>query len=494
MKIKIALFFDGTCNNKHESIDTMTNVGKLFNVHQGVDIAQLIESNSTDDIPSLKLFKLYIRGVGTKKYAQDLDDLDDDFYENIVFGSAFGAGGHDRTRYTSRRVCELVHAIQSVPPECTDGSAVRIDWDLFGFSRGAALARHFVNVIYLNLWPTNSNLESSGISAKLAEIKHHIRFLGIFDTVGSFGIPGNDIDPYQFDVDNSKVDYIYHLCAEDELRANFDLQSVQTSGLNSPIKSLSSKTGSQLAIDKMENPPLFDTYMCDLEDVATMKHELQSYSKWVVEESYPGVHGDIGGGYGSTFDQGLNNNFLSRIYLRKMHVMALAMGVEFYSIDQCTLKFAESWYLQDSLKQRFEQLIEHYQNNPTLKVKHQIFRCHQRYRDVADYDFKRKNFRFSNYSRIRKKFLRDFDRYRIELVRALLIDDCFDSSQEADIFFQQYEGFRNDYIHTSHFPANGLPGMDAQKAPIDFDAWPAKQLKEQRYYMNLSFQLQRKIY
>jgi hypothetical protein len=484
MKIRIALFFDGTCNNKHESTNKMTNVGKLFDAHQGSDIAILNQAISLPTKDIKPVFKLYIRGVGTKKYSQDLDNLDDDFYENIVFGSAFGAGGHDRIRYAVDSICQLVKSIERESTQPVNDFVSSIEWDLFGFSRGAALARHFVNVIFKSLWAANCKTAKVSMIQKMAQINHHTRFLGLYDTVGSFGIPGNDIDPFTFDVDNSKADHIYHLCAEDELRENFDLHSVYSKKFK----------GNKQVIPDEDVDRELQTYCSDLEDVEQTKAQFKDKPKWCIEESYPGVHGDIGGGYGSVFEQGLDNNLLSRIYLRKMHVISRAVGVDFEPIEQCQARYPDAWRLEDNVKQSFTRLINQYHSNPILKTKHLIFRCHQRYRVVADYDFKRKNFRFSNYGRIRKKFLRDFDKYRIELVKSLLIADCFDRLTDAEAFFLQYDEFRLNYIHTSHFPANGLPGMDAQKAPIDFNEWPAKQLRSQRYYMNLDFQLQRRIY
>jgi len=79
------------------------------------------------------------------------------------------------------------------------------DIDIIGFSRGAALAREFANMIYergildtvhektgrISYWSGKEFTKSSSV---LLDEKPDIRFVGLFDTVGSFGIPGNDIN------------------------------------------------------------------------------------------------------------------------------------------------------------------------------------------------------------------------------------------------------------------------------------------------------------
>ena len=69
-----------------------------------------------------------------------------------------------------------------------DATGERQQIDIFGFSRGSALARAFANMVRERGIP----LKGSG-HVKGEDVK--IRFLGVFDTVASFGWPGNDINP-----------------------------------------------------------------------------------------------------------------------------------------------------------------------------------------------------------------------------------------------------------------------------------------------------------
>ena len=80
--------------------------------------------------------------------------------------------------------------------------------DIIGFSRGAALALHFANQV---------QEEQAGAE---------VRFLGLWDTVGCFGLPGNDLN-IGWDLtlpDNVKK--CYHAMALDERRGNFCLTRV----------------------------------------------------------------------------------------------------------------------------------------------------------------------------------------------------------------------------------------------------------------------------
>ena len=80
--------------------------------------------------------------------------------------------------------------------------------DIVGFSRGAAIALHFANVVAerYNCTP--------------------VRFLGLWDTVPSFGVPGNEIDwgwKLGYPVTTERC---VHAMALDEARYNFPLHRV----------------------------------------------------------------------------------------------------------------------------------------------------------------------------------------------------------------------------------------------------------------------------
>ena len=81
--------------------------------------------------------------------------------------------------------------------------------DIIGFSRGAALALHFANQV---------QEEQPGAE---------ICFLGLWDTVACFGLPGNDLNIGRHLKLPDNVKHCYHAMALDERRGNFCLTRVE---------------------------------------------------------------------------------------------------------------------------------------------------------------------------------------------------------------------------------------------------------------------------
>lgn len=167
----------------------------------------------------------------------------------------------------------------------------QINISVFGFSRGAAEARAFVNWLY-------DICENDGGHYKLAGIPLRLDFLGIFDTVASVGIAGaftNGIlgleGRQSWASDNMqihpKVESCLHIVAAHEVRATFPLDSVRIEG---------------------------------------------DYPSNAKEYVYPGAHSDVGGGY-TTGAQGKTDG-LARIAGFEMYCAALAAGVPFLTFAE----------------------------------------------------------------------------------------------------------------------------------------------------------------
>lgn len=149
-----------------------------------------------------------------------------------------------------------------------------------GFSRGAAQAREFANMVrergILNR-ATGKNFEDVSV-----------RFLGLFDTVASMGLPGNNINvTYDLKIDPEFVKSARQAVAADEFRFQFDLSSIGTGFGKMPSENF-------------------------------------------VERYFRGAHSDIGGGYSP--DSRGKVNSLARATLHWMHQEALAQGVPFREI------------------------------------------------------------------------------------------------------------------------------------------------------------------
>ncbi|MBC3766802.1 T6SS phospholipase effector Tle1-like catalytic domain-containing protein [Neptunicella marina] len=234
---QIGVFFDGTGNNKYVDyqIDDdqfePTNIAKLY---------ELYPSNL-----SHQQLKIYIKGCGTK----DVDDLQNLPEQDPNYSRLMMATGFD----VSSKVYSALEQIAAVTPE-----AKSVCIDVFGFSRGATASRFFINKIRelglkgdCTYWP--------------AECEVRVRFCGLFDTVGSIGLPGDkDNLLMELDLSPDVADYIYHLTASHEYRDNFPLTSI----LTLPIGNISSNN-----------------------------HCPQPVCEHFVEEALYGSHADIGGGY-----------------------------------------------------------------------------------------------------------------------------------------------------------------------------------------------------
>ncbi|QNA90178.1 DUF2235 domain-containing protein [Massilia sp. Dwa41.01b] len=167
----------------------------------------------------------------------------------------------------------------------------QINVSVFGFSRGAAEARAFVNWLH-------EICKSDGGGYTLAGIPLRLDFLGIFDTVASVGIAGafatgvlGSEGRQSWASDNMQihpnVESCLHIVAAHEVRATFPLDSVRVEG---------------------KYPPNVKEYV------------------------YPGAHSDVGGGYSSNA-QG-KTDALARIAGFEMYCAALAAGVPFLSFTE----------------------------------------------------------------------------------------------------------------------------------------------------------------
>ncbi|MGA7306586.1 MAG: DUF2235 domain-containing protein, partial [Rhodothermales bacterium] len=226
---QFGVFFDGTGNDMQNALadskddDAPTNVAKLFKLYR------------TDaDSP---LGAHYNDGVGTHPGESN---------SKVDMGIAYSFGRR------VRRAIEESRQFFKHTPLAKEGVI-----DVFGFSRGSASARAFVNEV-MKLNETDPDYWGG------ARIK--VRFLGLFDTVGSVGVPGDDDNnnvfaatgldgPIVIDVAADSVGCAYQLTAGDEQRENFPLSSLR----RAPEASL---------------PDDWD------------------------EIELPGAHSDIGGGYG----------------------------------------------------------------------------------------------------------------------------------------------------------------------------------------------------
>ena len=226
-----------------------------------------------------RLFKIYVEGIGTN--TQSPTKAEDYKKDDNVQGPAFGMGSAgiiDRVREAIKKITDLI--------DINDNFYLnKITFDVFGFSRGAAAARHFVYVVtHPEYIPkTNSNRETLDIQGEILNpeyykkaprygllgilldqkgwltdnVKVEARFAGLYDTVSHHGLfQDNDIKDLGLDSIN-KANYVVHMVAADEHRYNFDLADISSVAKTSP----------------------------------------DSGKKGGIELFFPGVHSDVGGSY-----------------------------------------------------------------------------------------------------------------------------------------------------------------------------------------------------
>ena len=294
-------YFDGTNNNRDEDMSTLShsNVSRLY--------------NAAYKEPINGLNAIYIPGVGTP--FPQIGEVTP--HET---GASRGSMGAERIRYAVLRIVNRISVVLTSKLIVQDKEiplAVGSDdnytgWnhrltaliaqmrqrqqgpqieeiilDVFGFSRGAAAARSFVNQLLRHFSPNGKFFCS---------VPLRLRFMGLFDTVASVGladsmpVPGveghQDWGDQDLLVIPPQVEQCVHFVAGHEGRKSF------------PVDLVLRKDG--------------------------------SYPPNCTEVVYPGMHSDVGGGYGPG-DQGKarhdQNQLLSQIALNDMYERALKAGV-----------------------------------------------------------------------------------------------------------------------------------------------------------------------
>ncbi|MGE3613931.1 MAG: DUF2235 domain-containing protein, partial [Sulfurimonas sp.] len=290
-------------------VNGYTNIKRLFEHYKGFDPLNLKESEPRKYTKDR--FKVYASGDGcVDPYESKALESD----SKIGLGLAFGETGV---------LAHIVYTCDKIAKNLRESGNHQVDelvLDVFGFSRGAAEARHFVssimkqyevlssttrsytldtsdssknlfepfypkedgvytiisNKVYFN--PFRTDIEKITISKGSGKNRHTVnyynpyfkkyvkdifidsisfRFIGIYDTVAHYGIcQANDNEDLNLDFQEEKLGRLVHLIAEDEYRKNFALTHIN------------------------EN--------------AAKKFQTKAKMK---EIHLPGAHADVGGGY-----------------------------------------------------------------------------------------------------------------------------------------------------------------------------------------------------
>ena len=330
----ISFFFDGTGNNQAADKPTNehTNVARLFLAHKNK--------------PSEGVFSHYIEGIGTR------------FERNDESGwsqgkQAVGKGGQSRLDLAMKKLKECLLLAYS---KFNSQQQVTVNVHLFGFSRGAALARAFALSI-----ASHCTLKAN-VGWQFRHVKGftpiRIRFMGLFDTVASVGIPmsfnlpGAKILTLSALLDKYSLDLLRTVLNERAEGIGADILFKTPNSLFS-VKALAfSSKGVDPAPGANNGHLDWGQFMAIPKMVETCLHLVAGHEtrnsfplECIPSEKagrrqvvMPGAHADIGGGYrpgegarGLGLSKGEPNSgpILSTLSLRYMYTEALAAGVPF---------------------------------------------------------------------------------------------------------------------------------------------------------------------
>ncbi|MBV6825315.1 type VI secretion system tip protein TssI/VgrG [Pseudomonas sp. PD9R] len=269
--LRIGVFFDGTGNNKANSETVAACYAPDANLAEaaeeiqrhcaaygydgdgsspdnsyGNDVSNIVRlydlyaDHSHKPMPETEKkasLRVYIEGVGT--ISNDEDSLPSQLTGLGKTGVAA------RVKQSPAAILKQIRLFREENPEVI---IEKIEFDIFGFSRGAAAARHFANEVLkgrhgvlAKALPAGSSVLSRGFYWRLkSEVS--INFIGLFDTVASIANPvlldftgaNSRNTGINLKLPDGCANKVVHLVARDEIRENFALNSLGSHDLLLP--------------------------------------------------------------------------------------------------------------------------------------------------------------------------------------------------------------------------------------------------------------------
>lgn len=327
INVRLNLFFDGTTNNKtntearnesSKNHETYIKEGNKNDDSFENDYTNVARGFDAVDPSAENQVAVYIEGIGT-------EDLKSDSVANGVMR------GEGDTGVKAKVTKGCMDAAVEMSTKGYNGKDIDILYvNVYGFSRGATAARHFIhvaskNVKYENKGEVKGGKRKYGIvpeynflyfsknpywfdielidsvfidkygyfgacllyqGMKIKEIRFN--FVGIYDTVASYGLDHRgglliDNDTKQLNLDAiSKARYVFHLASDDEYRDNFDLTNINSagiSGLELTLPGVHSDIGGSYLNNVLETS-VIDNHECGIDE------EVKDYTKKRYEKDY----------------------------------------------------------------------------------------------------------------------------------------------------------------------------------------------------------------
>lgn len=319
--IWISFFFDGTGNNRDADFETKkhSNVAKLSLVH--------VQENEEKGI-----YQVYVPGVGT--YFKEVGDNG-----ASKPGSGFGYMGDKRLIWAIDQFDERMKLHLAAAKNNPRNKILEINIAVFGFSRGSALARAFVN----DFIKKRTQKDPRGLRLANTDIHVRFRFMGLFDTVASVGMPMSS--------NTTSIDGIEN-GIEAMLKRRLNAQFYNDTIPSVIAFSEGARPGADPAPGvrdghiawggRIEVPALVEDVRhfiaaheirnsFPVESLSILKDGKVIKPPHFYEYVFPGVHSDIGGSYrvGEGGRGKRQSDKLGIIPLQQMHAYAVSKGVPF---------------------------------------------------------------------------------------------------------------------------------------------------------------------
>ncbi|WP_312717146.1 PAAR domain-containing protein [Stutzerimonas nitrititolerans] len=255
--LRIGMFFDGTGNNAGNSaigaqcrasdiglgeVEAQAVVQRCEAHHLDPDssygndvsnIWRLYELYRDEPVPkdsrTPSILRVYVTGAGTTTGKKD----------TLFPGQALGRGDTGVLAKVDEGFSLITQALDTFQQANPGSSLGTLELDIFGFSRGAAAARHFANQVLQRASGPLGALHRHGKFTPDPDFEWDrdliINFIGLFDTVAAIGGWEDWADPS--DAMNGGIDLhlapdaarqVVHLVARDEHRLNFALNRVSS--------------------------------------------------------------------------------------------------------------------------------------------------------------------------------------------------------------------------------------------------------------------------
>jgi hypothetical protein len=354
LRIRISVFIDGTDNNIYNIMLRQQGKTKRRKASYLADLSNVARLSKTYLKPKTDethYHSIYIEGMGTEKGRGD-----------NTRGYAFGKG---KTGISHRADLCFEKIVKYIGEVALGHSKIdRLRVDCFGFSRGAAAARHLVHLMVR---------EKDGLIAQVRQhvVEFEIPFVGLFDTVAHYGTHMAD-DTTQLRLDAIKdksVMCVVQLAAGDEHRYNFpltDIASAKERGQQIFLPGAHSDVGGgyntldpgEAHEDKLV---VFEVNGVGEKDEKRVGERCEAIRKelvalgWYKNEKIEISQADDGDDYGKTYKvratrEGIKNTY-SYVALHIMAERARDNGLEF--------NLASYKYSGDDLLREIKPLIEH---------------------------------------------------------------------------------------------------------------------------------------